>query len=98
MTVDGFIKAFPDVKISREQRILCYYLEDQGFRFLVDFGYENAGQILCDKLSEKIRISIIAIRIVGSKICVFTANHIFALVRLRWYEKLWLQIRTYFIK
>ncbi len=33
------------IEISEEQEFACAYLERRGYRFLIDFGYENAEDI-----------------------------------------------------
>lgn len=41
MTVDKLVRLL-EVEITSEQLHACRYLEGRGFRFCVDFGYENA--------------------------------------------------------
>jgi hypothetical protein len=45
-TADEFMTRYPDVRATSEQMACCRYLERQGKRFLVDFGYENAPAIV----------------------------------------------------
>ena len=43
--VEDFFRSFPDYKASSEQIAFAKYLQQQGLRFLVDFGFENAERI-----------------------------------------------------
>jgi hypothetical protein len=42
MTVDEWVETLGLIEVSPEQLRAMRYLESNGFRFLVDFGYENA--------------------------------------------------------
>jgi hypothetical protein len=54
MTVDEFLRHFPDIEISPECLVFCRYLESQGEKFLEDFGYGNAEEKAWLKLEETI--------------------------------------------
>jgi hypothetical protein len=43
--IDKFLCRFPDFQTTPEQRAFAKYLEQQGLRFLIDFGFENAERI-----------------------------------------------------
>lgn len=45
MQFDEFLKSFPSIELTRMQIACCRYLERQGLRFLVDFGYDNAEKL-----------------------------------------------------
>ncbi len=46
LTIDWFVKAYPEVSITYEQYHCCRYLERQGKRFCIDFGYGNAPSMV----------------------------------------------------
>lgn len=50
MTVDEFLKTFPDTKATQEQILCCRYLQLTGLRFLIDFGFQNAPDLTWDDL------------------------------------------------
>ena len=43
--VENFLRRFPDYEATSEQIAFAKYLEQQGLRFLIDFGFENAERI-----------------------------------------------------
>jgi hypothetical protein len=43
--IENFLRRFPDYKTTPSQLAFAKYLEQQGLRFLVDFGFENAERI-----------------------------------------------------
>ncbi len=43
--VEEFLHRFPDYVVTPEQLAFAKYLEQQGLRFLVDYGFENAELI-----------------------------------------------------
>jgi hypothetical protein len=53
LTLEWFRRMFPDQRFTREQLAYCRYLEQQGLKFCVDFGYENAEAIAWQKLEEE---------------------------------------------
>jgi hypothetical protein len=48
-TVEWFLKQFPDFPATVEQVAWAKFLEQQGFVFLVEFGFENA-EIIADQV------------------------------------------------
>lgn len=49
--VDKFIERFPD-DMTPEQAACCRYLERRGLRFMIDFGYTNAPDMVWRELDE----------------------------------------------
>lgn len=45
MSVEWFLRQFPDYKATPEQVAFAKYLEQRGLSFLVDYGFENAERI-----------------------------------------------------
>jgi hypothetical protein len=43
--IENFLRRFPDYEVTPEQLAFAKYLEQQGLRFLIDFGFENAERI-----------------------------------------------------
>ena len=45
MSVEWFLRQFPDTPATPAQIAFAKYLEQQGLSFLIDFGFENAERI-----------------------------------------------------
>ena len=58
MTIEEFLLYFPDYKVSPEQLAWAKFLEQQGLRFLIDFGFNNAERIA----SESIDFSLLTVQ------------------------------------
>jgi len=43
--IERFLARFPDYQTTPAQLAFAKYLEQQGLRFLIDFGFENAERI-----------------------------------------------------
>jgi hypothetical protein len=43
--IERFLRRFPDYETTPSQIAFAKYLEQQGLRFLIDFGFENAERI-----------------------------------------------------
>lgn len=54
MTIDKYLAYDPRVIITPEQLACCHYLERQGKRFGIDFGYQNAPALVWDELDDAI--------------------------------------------
>ena len=54
MNVDDFLRFFPDVKLTDEQLACCHYLQREGKRFCVDFGYQNAPDMVWDAMDREV--------------------------------------------
>lgn len=53
MTFDKFMEHFPDTPVTAEQVACVHYLERQGkLRFMIDFGYISAPDIVWRELDE----------------------------------------------
>ena len=55
MTVEEFVRFFPDFQISQDQLTSSRYLQEIGLEFLVDFGFENPNWIICRGQDEQRR-------------------------------------------
>lgn len=44
MTVKEFLDLYRDYPCTEDQQSYCEYLERNGLRFLVDFGFENSEE------------------------------------------------------
>ena len=53
MTFDWFKEHFPNVPVTEEQVACIRYLERTGKRFWIDFGYENAPQIVWAEMDDE---------------------------------------------
>jgi hypothetical protein len=43
--IEKFLTRFPDYETKPEQVAFAKYLEQQGLRFMIDFGFENAERV-----------------------------------------------------
>ena len=46
MTIDEFLRHFSDYEVTPKQLEAAHWLEYMGYRFMVDFGFENAEKML----------------------------------------------------
>ena len=57
MSVEWFLRHFPDYDVKPEQRAFAIYLEQQGLRFLIDYGFENAERIAWELIDMDLSIN-----------------------------------------
>jgi len=54
MTVEQFLKYFPDVHLTADQRAYARFLEQSGRRFLIDFGLANCEEAAAAELESQL--------------------------------------------
>ena len=55
MTALEYLAAHPEIRVTPYQAECCHYLEQQGKRFMVDFGHDNAVALVEEQLTVKLQ-------------------------------------------